>query len=114
LYALHRELLRIRVELMPLLRAADFRVDTDCHPATALLQVHYSGAGRAATLILAFGTAVLDTTTPPGAEWRIRMDTAAEMWGGPGRLEPDLLRADALLEIAPHSAVLLVRAEGGQ
>lgn len=117
LVALHRELLRARAELMPLLRAPDLGIEADADAVTSLLRVHYRTATRAATLLLAFGKVACDTTTPAAAStptaagWRIRIDTTAEAWGGHGRVEPDLLGADTLLEMASHSAVLLVPAE---
>lgn len=108
LLALHRELLRLRTELAPLRGTPNAVVEANTRPAESLLQVRYGTPGGDAVLLLHFGTAPLRTTTPPGREWRIRFDSAGEDWHGPGRVEPDVLGGDCTIELAPHSAVLLV------
>jgi hypothetical protein len=108
LLALHRELLRLRRELAPLRGTPDAVVEANAQPTDSLLQVRYGTPRADAVLLFHFGTAPVRTVTPAGRDWRIRLDTAGERWQGAGRVEPDHLRADSPIEIAPHSAVLLV------
>ena len=111
LLSLHRELLRARRELAPYRTPGRSRVDAGADAASALLRVTLSSEAGDALLLLHFGTAPCATSAPQGARWRMRIDTAATEWGGPGRVEPRILTGGSPLEMPPHTAVLLVRCE---
>jgi maltooligosyltrehalose trehalohydrolase len=111
LVSLHRELLRARRELAPLRAPGRSRVDAGADAASALVRVTLASDAGDALLLLHFGTAACRTAAPEGARWRMRIDTAAAEWRGPGRIEPRILSGGSPLELPPHSAVLLVRCE---
>ncbi len=109
LLELYRELLRVRRGLRSLPQSSFAGVTTHADAASALLRIRYTRAEHESLLLLHFGTAPHRTTAPPEGQWRIRMDTAALEWNGPGRVEPALLRGGSGVEMAPHTALLLVR-----
>lgn len=111
LLGLHRELLRVRRE-MRMLRPSSFaQISTGVETAGGLVRVHTRAGGGESLLFLHFGSAPRQAALPAGTEWRIRLDTAAKQWSGPGRIEPDVVRGGGVLGLAPVSAVLLVRGE---
>ncbi len=111
LFALHRELLRVRRETRMLRPVSFAQVSTAAETAGGLVRVHVRAGGGESLLLLHFGAAPRQALLPAGAEWRIRLDTAARQWNGPGRIEPDVVRGGTMLGLAPVSAVLLARGE---
>ena len=104
---LHRELLRVRRELAPL-RADGSTVEAVADSARSLLCVRFD-AEAGAQLYLHFGATPVAVDLPDGEAWRLRLDTAAARWNGPGRIEPDVVRGGGSIELPPHSALLLKR-----
>jgi maltooligosyltrehalose trehalohydrolase len=112
LLAFHRELIRTR-RAMSCLRPRSFDdIRARCDPASDLVHIAYADHDGEARLLLHFGRAPIRAPVPDGRAWCIRFDTSAEQWRGPGRAEPNLLRAGSDVELAPHSALLLVPTRG--
>jgi maltooligosyltrehalose trehalohydrolase len=107
LWALHRELLRLRRE-EPALAVNQSSVETACLEEPGVLVVLRGRGLRRAALVLNFGGGETSPgPLPPGGPWQKALDTADPRWGGPGSPAPE--RCDPRVRpwrLAPHSAVL--------
>jgi maltooligosyltrehalose trehalohydrolase len=104
---LYRDLLAVR-RAEPTLRAAEVQRHV-LHGPPGWIAVRMESGGRAA-LLAVFNLADVETTlgaAPPG-QWRLRLSTEAEAYGGAGTECPATLHGDAGdgLTLAPHSAAL--------
>lgn len=104
--ALYCELLAIRRELQELRPRSFHEIDTAVDPATRMLRVTCTTPRGATALYLHFGDTPATATVPSGGTWRIRLDTGA---GHAHGRSDEVVPADASLELAPWSAVLLLR-----
>jgi maltooligosyltrehalose trehalohydrolase len=107
LWALHRELLRLRREESGLAGGRS-RLETACLEEERVLVVLRSRGPHRAALLLNFGEApAAPGPLLPAGRWRKALDTAEARWAGPGSPAPDSLDSpDEPPALAPHSAVL--------
>jgi maltooligosyltrehalose trehalohydrolase len=118
LFALHRELLRLRRELPALRRLDRERVEVGCHERDEVLTLlrwterRVDNPGQRALLVASFAREPRDVALPAGS-WRVALDTDDPRWE-PGRsaARRDAVVAGGRARVAARSAVLLVD-EGG-
>jgi maltooligosyltrehalose trehalohydrolase len=106
LRSLYRALLTLRRSHPALSNLSRDDITTDLDEPSRLLRLT-RGPRAEALAFLNFADAPAHAFAPAtGGPWRLRIDTAAELWAGPGGSAPPALRASESLELRPHSFVL--------
>ncbi len=112
LLAFYTELIRLRKAIPALASLSKQTMEARAFEAErALLLRRWSGGSEAAAVLnFADRRASLRVPLPRGL-WAVRMDSADERWGGPGRTVPPQVRSDGevALGLAPAALALLVR-----
>ncbi|MCL6622632.1 MAG: malto-oligosyltrehalose trehalohydrolase [Syntrophobacterales bacterium] len=114
LWDFYRELLVVRRELRERLDLGRGGREVQGYERERLLVVQLEGERAAAVLACHFGRGLLELFLPwPEGVWRLRLDSAAPAWGGPGRTAPGELISDGRvrLTLAPWSLAVYVRGD---
>lgn len=115
LWEFYRELLVLRQELRQGMRLQEGPREVMGFEKEKLLVVHLWGETAQAVLAFHFGDTPLDLFLPwPEGVWRLRLESAATSWGGPGPQAPGELRSDGRvrLSLRPHSLAVYLAEEG--
>jgi maltooligosyltrehalose trehalohydrolase len=111
LFALHRELLRLRREHPALRRLDRDRVEVLCLEAEEVLVLHRwsgaTGAEQRALLVASFAREPREVSLPAG-RWRIAIDTEDPRWRGAGDAPGARGEVGPRVRVAPRSALVLV------
>ena len=111
LFGLYRELIALRIEV-PLLHRPDAPDPvTTLVPGHEAISLHRRDRDEAAVVAINADEVPVEVVVPDAAgPWRVRLATADERFDGPGRAgEPEQDGSVLRLEVAPRSAVLLLR-----
>jgi maltooligosyltrehalose trehalohydrolase len=111
----YRELLHLRRELRSRAGLQAGAREVMGYEKEKLLVVQLQGESGQAVLAFHFGDLPLDLFLPwPEGVWRLRLESAAPMWGGPGPQAPGELRSDGRvrLSLRPHSLAVYLGEEG--
>jgi len=114
LLAFYTELIRLRKALPALASLSKATLDVrGWEDSRVLLVRRWSGGSEVAAVLNFAGTPQSARIPLPDGRWRVRLDSADERWGGPGRTAPSELRSDGEAEVAvaPTACVLCVRAD---
>lgn len=112
LLGFYRELLCLRQELRSRLGLGAGAREVQSYEKEKLLVVHLLEAAEQAGLAFHFGDRPLDLFLPwPEGVWRLRLESAAATWGGPGSQAPGELRSDGRvrLSLRPQSLAVYVK-----
>lgn len=111
----YRELLRLRRELRLQAALQEGAREAMGYEREKLLVVHLAEGDVRAVFAFHFGHLPLDLFLPwPEGVWRLRLESAATLWGGPGPQAPGELRSDGRvrLSLRPHSLAVYLAEEG--
>jgi maltooligosyltrehalose trehalohydrolase len=107
LYALYRELLRLRRELAPLLGAGRRRIEVDADEDAGILRVRRWRSGEQVLCLFQLGSdgASVAVDVPEG-DWQVELDSAEERFGGPGCALRSVA-GEPVMAIKPSSFLIL-------
>lgn len=108
----YRALLRLRRELPALGGAGDWPAEAEAEPERSEVRLRRRRDDSEVLALFHFGSESGRAPVPiPAGRWRVRLDSAAPTWSGPGRELPDRLesRGSVELPLLPHAALLLQR-----
>jgi maltooligosyltrehalose trehalohydrolase len=106
----HARLLALRREVPALAALTRQGMAVSCAPDGNALWWLREAAGSEALVALNFETRPMALPAPGGpGEWRLRLDSSAASWGGPGGSAPERLGPDERVILDPDAAVVYVR-----
>ncbi len=110
LYRFHAECLRLRREIPALARLKKEEMVVHGDQATRVLRLDRGLHPARAITLINFGRQPVPITvaSEPGP-WRLRLDSAAERWAGPGSSIPETVQPSAQIHLSPESVVLFTR-----
>jgi len=117
LLAFHRELIRLRTEILSLSNLSKKSMKVDFTESSRMLRVHRWSLRDEVMTVFCFGAEdrIEEVHLPPG-RWEKVIESSDVRWGGPGGNVPDAVESKegtgARILPAPTSAVLLYRAKG--
>ncbi|MCF8080736.1 MAG: malto-oligosyltrehalose trehalohydrolase [Desulfobacterales bacterium] len=117
LLAFHRELIRLRTEILSLSSLSKKSMKVDFTESSRMLRVHRWSLRDEVTIVFCFGAEDRkeEIHLPPG-RWEKVIESCDARWGGPGGKVPDAVGSKegggGRILPAPTSAVLLYRATG--
>jgi maltooligosyltrehalose trehalohydrolase len=111
LWRYYQELLKIRREMLDAVSLGEYFPQVDIFPKQAVLTLHYAKGDNRYGVWLCFSDRPEVVTLPPGpGAWKLRLNSAATSWAGPGPNLPATFEPESALNLTEFSCVVCSQA----